>query len=489
MTVPSATVRANSTGDGTAGPITFPFKIQDEAHLTVVVRDTTDGTDAGTTLVLNATNGYTVTGVGLAAGGSITLTGTYATSVTSDFKVTILHTPTKTQTTDTRNKSDWYEAKAGIEDSLDKLTNMSQSLQDQLDRSLTFSVSLDDAAPDALTNGELPVPSATAFPRRNSTNTGWEFVTTLASGTYTFPAVTVDNAHIRSDGTDGMSYQTSVLVEDDSGNFTGINSAALTEGLRDSNDNETIKTPATASAVNEITVTNAATGNAPDVSATGDDTNISLTIAAKGSGTVTVDGRVISTDGTKLDGIEASADVTDAANVATALSGATLAADLSIHDDHFKIVDNGDVTKIAQFQASGITTATTRTKTLQDTDGTLAELGDLQFTASYASSGQTITAAGLLTLAHSLGAVPKLITFYLQCTTTDAGFAVGDKIRVSLNGCDAATNRASVIYSDATNVYFRMSSTSTSFLSSNKSTGNVAALVNASWDIYVEAFA
>jgi hypothetical protein len=53
----------------------------------------------------------------------------------------------------------------------------------------------------------------------------------------------------------------------------------------DSNSNELIKFPsAVTGAVNEITVTNAATGNNPTLSATGDDTNISLSFAAKGTG-------------------------------------------------------------------------------------------------------------------------------------------------------------------------------------------------------------
>jgi hypothetical protein len=44
----------------------------------------------------------------------------------------------------------------------------------------------------------------------------------------------------------------------------------------------------TASAVNELTVTNAATGNAPQLSATGDDTNIDLDLQPKGTGNVTL---------------------------------------------------------------------------------------------------------------------------------------------------------------------------------------------------------
>jgi len=68
----------------------------------------------------------------------------------------------------------------------------------------------------------------------------------------------------------------------------------ITEGIKvktsiqDVNGNEVIKTPATASAVNEITVTNAATGNGVSIAATGGDTNIGVTLAGKGTGAVTL---------------------------------------------------------------------------------------------------------------------------------------------------------------------------------------------------------
>lgn len=72
---------------------------------------------------------------------------------------------------------------------------------------------------------------------------------------------------------------------------TGVHKAGMvlptpkvTTSLNDANGNEVIKTPATASAVNEVTITNAATTVAPKISATGDDTNIDLWILAKGTG-------------------------------------------------------------------------------------------------------------------------------------------------------------------------------------------------------------
>ena len=60
----------------------------------------------------------------------------------------------------------------------------------------------------------------------------------------------------------------------------------------DTNGNELLKVTATASAVNELTLANAATGVAPTLTASGGDTNIGFKLVAKGTGEITakVDG-------------------------------------------------------------------------------------------------------------------------------------------------------------------------------------------------------
>ena len=63
-------------------------------------------------------------------------------------------------------------------------------------------------------------------------------------------------------------------------------------GINDDSGNELIIFQKTASAVNQIDVTNAATGNPPEISATGGDTNIGLKLTPKGSGQVVLDGNV-----------------------------------------------------------------------------------------------------------------------------------------------------------------------------------------------------
>jgi len=70
--------------------------------------------------------------------------------------------------------------------------------------------------------------------------------------------------------------------------------------IADANGNESIKITATGSAVNEITVVNAATGAAPAISASGGDTNVDLNLTGKGSGVVKAGGvEVVTTSGTQ----------------------------------------------------------------------------------------------------------------------------------------------------------------------------------------------
>lgn len=82
-------------------------------------------------------------------------------------------------------------------------------------------------------------------------------------------------------------------VIESSGGDTNINLTIKPKGstgivqILDHNSNEVVKAGVgTASAVNEVTITNAATGNGPTISATGGDTNIDLALTGKGTGTV-----------------------------------------------------------------------------------------------------------------------------------------------------------------------------------------------------------
>ena len=62
------------------------------------------------------------------------------------------------------------------------------------------------------------------------------------------------------------------------------------KGIDDDSGNEFLKFTKTASAVNEFTIINSATGSAPEIQSTGGDTNIDLKITPKGSGKIILDG-------------------------------------------------------------------------------------------------------------------------------------------------------------------------------------------------------
>ena len=89
-------------------------------------------------------------------------------------------------------------------------------------------------------------------------------------------------------------------------------------GINDENGNEQIIFQTTASAVNQFDITNAATGNAPSISATGGDTNISLNLVAKGTGSVQSNGSAVKVAGKESIWIPASAMYPNSTNGAEA---------------------------------------------------------------------------------------------------------------------------------------------------------------------------
>jgi len=102
---------------------------------------------------------------------------------------------------------------------------------------------------------------------------------------------------VYSDGTDVVDTAFTEVSSDYSPTLSGIldtngNDIIIddTGALEDDSNNEYIKFSKTATAVNEITVANAAASGTPNISATGDDTNIDLNLTPKGIGRVTLNG-------------------------------------------------------------------------------------------------------------------------------------------------------------------------------------------------------
>jgi len=111
------------------------------------------------------------------------------------------------------------------------------------------------------------------------TNKSISLTTNTVSGTLAeFNTAVSDATLVSTSGTETLSNKTLTAPKFVDGGY-----------IADANGNELILLQTTTSAVNELEITNAATGNAVQIATTGSDTNIDLKISPKGSGVVDVD--------------------------------------------------------------------------------------------------------------------------------------------------------------------------------------------------------
>jgi hypothetical protein len=83
-------------------------------------------------------------------------------------------------------------------------------------------------------------------------------------------------------------------------NATSIAATSFTGNITDTNSNELITFIPTASAVNTVTIANAAPGAGPTISADGEDTNIDINLVPKGNGYVIAKTPIASDNSTKV---------------------------------------------------------------------------------------------------------------------------------------------------------------------------------------------
>ena len=157
----------------------------------------------------------------------------------------------------------------------------------------------------------------------------------------------------------------------------------------DTNGNELLKVTATTSAVNEVTLANAATGSNPVLSATGGDTNIGITLTPKGTGLV------VSTSDATISGLTVGkgggAVSTNTALGYQALNGNSSGVGLFVAGYQAGLVTTGSYSTFTGYQAgkantSGENTAYGANALLQNTTGT----------ANTALGGTTTSISGAL---------------------------------------------------------------------------------------------
>jgi hypothetical protein len=132
----------------------------------------------------------------------------------------------------------------------------------------------------------------------NATSGSFTVTVKTSSGTgVTWSATDKGKKMVYSDGTNVVDTAFTEVSSDYSPQLSGIldtngNDIIIDNGgaIEDDSNNEYVKFVKTATAVNEVSVTNAAASGAPEISATGDDTNIDLKLTPKGSGNLVFDG-------------------------------------------------------------------------------------------------------------------------------------------------------------------------------------------------------
>jgi hypothetical protein len=144
--------------------------------------------------------------------------------------------------------------------------------------------------------GALSIASQGYIGAEMSTSNDWRVYRRSASSQYIVTSVNASGANLlASAGSDKVNIgvgTTTYLSTSASGSGNveiAIGNLAFNtsgKGILDANSNELVLFTATASAVNELTIANAATGNRPTISATGGDTNISINLTPKGTGDV-----------------------------------------------------------------------------------------------------------------------------------------------------------------------------------------------------------
>ena len=118
-----------------------------------------------------------------------------------------------------------------------------------------------------------------------------------------------------------------------------------------------------------------------------------------------------------------------------------------------------------------------------------AVLGALGFSAYVQTADQTITAGGLLTIAHGLGRTPVLVFGFLKNTVAEYGYSIGDIIPASIGASSTSASTSCAVTMDATNIYITFNSLTYAFSAPIKSTGVSANLTNSNWKFILRALA
>ena len=310
-----------------AGSVTFTVTFKYLATSEVVATQTSSGTDT----VLTETTHYTLSAAG--ASGTFTFTVAGAALFAADDLLTF--TRKMERTGDTFDQlSDYAQNDAldadTLENNFDKAIMVLQQMKEAADRRIHFSeTSTFESTSEAASkitatkadraskylsfdaNGDIAVSIELTGIAFTSTSPSVGDMMLYDGAKYTNSKILSRITQILDSngnevikfGTTGSAVNEITITNSATGDPPTISATGEADtgiDFENSEGEEILILDAIASAVNEITIANAATGNAPTLSATGGDTNIDINLTPKGTGELNVDGKVKSINGQSM---------------------------------------------------------------------------------------------------------------------------------------------------------------------------------------------
>ena len=167
MTISTTIIKVSYSGNGTQTVFPYTFKINAEADIQVIIRASN-----GTETVKTLTTDYSVSGVGSASGGNVTM----VTAPSATETIVIRRDTTQTQTVDLV-ENDPFTAET-VEGAFDKSVAIVQELQEEVDRSIKLSRT------NTITSTEFTVDAATRANKILAFDASGEIAVTQELGTY-----------------------------------------------------------------------------------------------------------------------------------------------------------------------------------------------------------------------------------------------------------------------------------------------------------------
>lgn len=415
MTISTTIIKVSYSGNGSQTVFPYTFKINAEADIQVIIRASN-----GTETVKTLTTDYSVSGVGSASGGNITM----VTAPSSTETIVIRRETTQTQTVDLV-ENDPFTAET-VEGAFDKSVAIAQELQEEVDRSIKLSRT------NTMTSTEFTVDAATRANKILAFDANGEIAVTQELGSY------------KGNWAASTSYSARDIVKDTSNNNIYIaNTAHTSSGSQPLSSNaDNAKWDLLVDAASATSSASAAATSATNAA------NSATAAATSASNAATSESNASSSAST------ATTQATNASNSATAASNAQAAAEaaLDTFDDRYL----GSKASNPTLDNDG--NALTDGALYFNTTDNIMKVYDLgtttwkQLTPTAAQQANIDTVAGEISPTNNISTLAGLNTEITNLGGLTTEISNLNTIRTDISGVNSISTQVQGVYSNTSNI-------------------------------------